>query len=132
MIAKALFLAKTFYRSGARFFRDHESRPAEYPGGYLCEGAASRASDKVVCAGQEAGVRPRMARSRGLSYSMARMVPAMLVYPAWRMSPMARLRSVARTRGREPARTLEASSAKVRSRTRLFRHHTAPSLPGDG
>src|SRR6516165_8138559 len=48
MIAKALFLAKAFYRCGAQFFRDHESRSAKYPSGYLCEGArlfrVSRAS----------------------------------------------------------------------------------------
>jgi hypothetical protein len=35
MIAKNLFLAENFYRYGVRFFRDHESWPAEYPGGYL-------------------------------------------------------------------------------------------------
>ena len=41
MIAKALFLAETFYRYEVRMFRDHECRLAEYPGGYLCEGARS-------------------------------------------------------------------------------------------
>jgi hypothetical protein len=37
MIAKTLFLAETFYRYGVRIFRDHESRAAEYPGGYPYE-----------------------------------------------------------------------------------------------
>ena len=41
VIAKALFLAETFYRYEVRMFRDHECRLAEYPGGYLCEGARS-------------------------------------------------------------------------------------------
>ena len=39
MIAKALFLAETFYRYRVRIFRDHESRPTEYPGGYLYQAA---------------------------------------------------------------------------------------------
>ena len=39
LIAKTSFLAETLYRYGVRFFRDQESRPAGYPGGYLYEGA---------------------------------------------------------------------------------------------
>jgi hypothetical protein len=40
MIAKTLFLAATFYRYGVQFFRDHESGPAEYPGGYILRAPA--------------------------------------------------------------------------------------------
>lgn len=91
-----------------------------------------RAADKVVSAVHRAGVRRSRARSRTLSYSASRMVAAMSSWPAWRMSPMLRLRRVARARGREPARTWDESSRRVTSRTRWSGHHTAPSLSGDG
>jgi hypothetical protein len=61
--------------------------------------------------------RPRMARRRGGLARMRLMVAAILVWPAWRMRPIARLRRVAMTRGREPVRTWEASSPNVTSRT---------------
>ena len=38
MIAKDLFLPKSFSAMRMRIFRDHESGPAGYPGGYRCEG----------------------------------------------------------------------------------------------
>ncbi len=72
--------------------------------------AISRVSRKVFCAGHDRLFRPRMARSRAVSYLILRMVAAILVWPAWRMSPMARLRRVAMMRGRWPVRTREASS----------------------
>src|SRR5450756_256431 len=77
-----------------------------------------RAADKVVSPVHRSVVRRRRARSRSLSYSALRMVAAMSSWPAWRMRPMMRLRRVARARGRDPARTLDASSRKVTSRTR--------------
>ena len=39
MIAKALFPAKTCHPYGVTTFRDHENRPAGYPGRYPCQGA---------------------------------------------------------------------------------------------
>ena len=35
MIAKSFVLANDFYRYSAKMFRDHETRPARYPLGYL-------------------------------------------------------------------------------------------------
>ena len=52
-----------------------------------------------------------------MSYLILRMTGAILVWPAWRMSPMARLRRVAMTRGRERVLTRDASSRYVTSRT---------------
>ena len=69
-----------------------------------------RLSRKVFCAGHDRLFRPRMARSRAVSYLILRMVAAILVWPAWRISPMARLRRVAMMRGRGRVRTREASS----------------------
>jgi hypothetical protein len=40
MIAKTLFLAKSFSAIRMRIFRDHEILADRYPGGYPCEGAA--------------------------------------------------------------------------------------------
>jgi hypothetical protein len=48
---------------------------------------------------------------------MRRMVAAIFVYPACRISPIARLRSVAIILGREPVFTWDESSRKVTSRT---------------
>ena len=42
---------------------------------------------------------------------------AILVWPAWRISPIARLRSVTIIRGRDAVLTREASSRQVTSRT---------------
>lgn len=52
-----------------------------------------------------------------MSCLILRMTGAMRVWPAWRVSPIAR-RSVAMMRGREPVRTREESSRNVTSRTR--------------
>jgi hypothetical protein len=38
VIVKTLFLAETFIAMERNSFRDHESRPAEYPDGYLLRG----------------------------------------------------------------------------------------------
>jgi hypothetical protein len=83
LIVKTFFLANGLYRYSARILRDHgnvfESDRLNTLAGYTCQREPGRASDKVVCAGHEGVLRPRMARSRDVSYSMARMVPAMLV-----------------------------------------------------
>ena len=80
-----------------------------------------RAMCKVVSAGHGKfwGLvsRPRMVRSRGGLFLVFRMVAAMRVWPAWRISPITRLRGVAMIRGRETALTWEASSRNVTSRT---------------
>jgi len=51
-----------------------------------------------------------MARSRAGLYLILRMVAAILVWPAGRMSPIARLRSVVMMRSRGPVLTREESS----------------------
>jgi hypothetical protein len=59
MIAKTLFLAKTYYRQEMKFFRDHESQPDEYPCGYLYEGVPLfRASRDSPCPALRAGATP--------------------------------------------------------------------------
>ena len=80
-------------------------------------GKNNRASRKVFSADHEGFLRPRIARSRAVSCLILRMTGAILVWPAWRISPIARLRSVAIMRGRGPVRTREESSRNVTSRT---------------
>jgi hypothetical protein len=79
-------------------------------------GFRCRVNRKVVSAGHKASGRPRMARSRRGSCLIFRMVAAILVWPAWRMSPIARLRKVTMMRGRDAVRTRDASSRNVTSR----------------
>jgi hypothetical protein len=83
----------------------------------------SRAKRKVVLAVQGGfwglGCRPRSARRRGGLFLIFRMVAAIFVWPAWRIRPITRLRSVAMILGRDPVLTGEASSRNVTSRTLL-------------
>src|SRR5665213_2522198 len=59
---------------------------------------------------------------------IARMPAAMLVWPPMRSAPIARLRSVAMTRGALPTRIWERSSPKVTSRTQWMRF-SMPQCP---
>ena len=81
----------------------------------------ARAVRKVVSAGHDVvsgpGCRPRMVMSRRGSFLMRRMVAAIFVCPACRISPIARLRRVAIILGLEPALTWDISSRNVTSRT---------------
>jgi len=89
----------------------------------VCDHARSlaRAMRKVVLAGHGAfwrlGCRPRMVRSSGGLFLIFRMVAAILVWPAWRIRPITRLRRVAMILGRDPVLTWEPSSRNVTSRT---------------
>src|SRR5882757_1634915 len=60
---------------------------------------------------------PRRARGRVGSRALWRRAAAMLLVPARRSAPMARLRQVAMARAALPVRNWEASAAKVTSRT---------------
>lgn len=66
---------------------------------------------KVFCAGHDGfpydSGRSRMLVSRGGRCRILRMVAAILVCPARRISPMVRLRTVSTMRDMEPVRTLE-------------------------